>query len=550
MPGVLWRIIMAVCGGAMLTLAFPLTLDLPGWAAPLGRALTAGTYPVEPGYYIHLPWLAFLGLLPLLENVRLSRAPGQAALLSYIAAAAWLTGHFSWISSFGWIWVVLLALFFALPYALFGYLAHFLIHSGKPGLAVWAVPALWTALEYLRSFGFWAFPWNLLGYSQAGNHALVQAAALGGVFAVSFLVVLVNCVLFVMLTPGWPGRAQTGHAYLGAGLVLLALAGGEARLASQAAGAPARQLKLALIQGSVSSLEEWNDNFMQRVLDAYLPLSQAAVEDWQPEARAWRQQQRRFIGPQRAPQLLVVWPESSLPRGVDPGRPERLPAQVRLLASSGQDTALLLGVLGRPHEDERAENGFLLVPRQGDLRWAYSKVRLVPYGEVVPLGAVARVLDYPWGDYDISAGRSLEPFDLNGTQLGLGICFDSFLGYPFREQVQRGAQVLILGTNNSWYESKGGIRQHCDMDVLRAVETGRMLARVSTTGWTHFISPEGITLASTNIDRPMKLERWVDLREDMTPYVRLGDLFAQVCLVLSALACGWCVLAGRSEGLL
>ena len=541
---------MAAAGGALLALAFPLTLALPDWAAPLTNLLAASTHPVEPGYYFQLPWLAFIGLLPLLENVRLSRTPWEAALLAYITGVVWLLGHFSWIGSFGWILVVMLALFFSLPVALFGYLAQWLIHSGRPGYVIWALPALWTALEYLRSFGFWAFPWNLLGYSQAGNLSLLQSAAVGGVFAVSFLIVLVNCVLFVMLTPGWPGRAQLGHAYLGAGLVLLALAGGEARLALDLPAEPEHKLKLALIQGGVSSLEDWSDDFVEHVLEAYLPLSQDAVEEWQPEARAWKRSHRQFMGPQRAPQLLVVWPESSIPRAVDPRHTERLPSQLNMLVQGADDCALLAGALGRPHDDMHAENGFLLVPHAGELKWAYSKLRLVPYGEVVPLGEIARVLDYPWGNYDISAGRSLEPYDYYGAKLGLGVCFDSFMGYPSRGQVKRGAQLLILGTNNSWYDSKGGIRQHCDMDALRAVETGRMLARVSTTGWSQLVTPLGQVTTSTNVDRAARLEAWADLRDGLTPYVRLGDLFAQVCLVFSVLACGWCVLSGRSEGML
>jgi apolipoprotein N-acyltransferase len=541
---------MAVVGGALLALAFPLTLALPDWAAPLSAMLNHGTPAIEPGYYIQLPWLAFIGLLPLLENARLARTPGQSALLAYITGVVWLLGHFSWIASFGWILVVLLAFFFSLSTALFGYLAHWLIHSGKPGLMLWTLPALWAGLEYLRSFGFWSFAWNALGYSQAHNLALIQAAAVGGVFAVSFLIVLVNCVLFLALTPGWPAKAQLGHAYFGAGVLLLALAGGEARLALDQPREPAHRLKLALIQGGVSSLEEWNDDFVNRVLRAYMPLSEAAVQEWRPVQQAWQREHRTQMGPLIPPQLLVVWPESTIPRAVDPRTPERLPSQLNMLVRQADNCALLAGAVGRPRDEKHAENGFILVRQDAPLRWAFSKVRLVPYGEVVPLGAIARVLDYPWGDYDISSGRSLEPFTFAGTKLGLAVCFDNFMGYVTREQVKRGAQLIILGTNNSWYDRKGGIRQHCDQDILRAVEAGRMLVRVSTTGWTQVVNPEGRLLASTNMDYSARLDTWADLRTGTTPYVLLGDLFAQVCLCLSLLICAGVIITGRSEGLL
>jgi apolipoprotein N-acyltransferase len=50
-----------------------------------------------------------------------------------------------------------------------------------PGRGNWA---LWTAIEYGKGFGFWAFPWLLLGYTQARQPLFIQCADIGGVFLV------------------------------------------------------------------------------------------------------------------------------------------------------------------------------------------------------------------------------------------------------------------------------------------------------------------------------------------------------------------------------
>src|SRR5687767_9114200 len=83
-----------------------------------------------------------------------------------------------------------------------------------PGLAImlaalaikrwgqWAVliaPVFWTALEWVR-LGVTGQLWNALGYSQAFHSVLIQPATWGGVYAVSFLIVVVNSAIVLVLT--------------------------------------------------------------------------------------------------------------------------------------------------------------------------------------------------------------------------------------------------------------------------------------------------------------------------------------------------------------
>ena len=93
----------------------------------------------------------------------------------------------------------------------------------------------------------------------------------------------------------------------------------------------------------------------------------------------------------------------------------------------------------------------------------------------------------------------------------------------------RGAEGLILVTNNSWYKLHSGIRQHCDMDVLRAVEYARPLARCSTTGWSHIIDPYGRVLETTSVESAGTILHEYATSNVATPYLVIGDLFAQVC---------------------
>jgi len=545
----LMRISSAVLAGLLLAAAFPLSLPDISLGGGLGE-LSFGIPGWQAAGYGQVAWFAFVALIPLLEVARHSKNDLESFCWGYLSSLVWLFLNWIWLSSFGWLPVLLMTAFFGLPVGLAVLLFRRLLLTRQPGLILWGVPAIWVALEYLRSFGFWAFPWNLLGYSQVHNLSLIQIADLGGVYLVSFVVVLVNAALWLLLTPLGRLRIRLGLAALAGGLLLLALAYGEFRQAEDYSSLSRLPLRLALVQGGMETRERWSDDRLSAALDAYLPLSEGVLDSWDEELQQRREAQTGRSGPRRLGELLLVWPEGALPKGMDQRHAELVPYEVRNLLNDHDNAALLMGALGRPVSDKKANNGCLLIEGDGEMSWPYSKVRLVPYGEVVPLREVARFLDYPWGNFDLSAGRSTAPLSWRGHRLGLLICFDNVFSFVARREVQAGAGALVLMTNNSWYNLASGIRQHCDIDVLRAIEYRRPLARVSTTGWSQLVAPDGSIPAQTEVYSEGLLEASLWPGGQRTLYLLLGDLFAQLCLLASAVLVFRLLVAGQSEGML
>lgn len=656
---------LAVLSGLLLALSFPLSLPpLPtGVAAWLNFDLPTtpalGSIPIplpnplmpqtpEQGY-VQIPWLAFFALVPLLLALRRVERPAQALWLGFLAGAVWNTLDLFWFRDFGALAVVCMSFYFALPVALFAYLAWWVAWgpeaTGSPrSLArrsLWGTAALWTALEYLKSFGFWAFPWLLAGYSQAHFPLMIQSADIGGVYLVGFLLALSNTALAALLSSRLSARQRLANA----SMVTLVLAGNFAygywrlssipkplptvlqaggpalsampSLAEAAAGGP-ESLRIALIQGGQSSREDWTLAKQDEAAKAYVTPSQQVLNAAARRAPAAGSQaaevtprsadtpaagpassvqpppgpaSRLFLPDQRSEPravyrdassgTLLVWPESCLVNNdIDPKRLNHLPINVRTLLSTHPGSALIFGSIGRPHQERRFENGCMLLEPRGQVKWPYSKIRLVPYGEVVPFREVVRFMDYPWGDADVSEGRGFTPVEWKGHKLGPMICFDNVFGFVPRGMVKAGAQYLLLLTNNSWYTLRSGIRQHCDLDLLRAVENRRPLARVSTTGWSHTVDAAGRVVAETNAgcasilqDRlsagpPPLLPGWAQsllagatgkpaaqavrgfklLREPL--YVNIGDLFAQLCLLWAVFLALPPMIRGRSEAFL
>lgn len=548
----LMRFLGAVLSAMLLAIAFPLTLPgLPkAWGLTLPQFTLPGWNAVDG--FGQLAWVAFFALIPLLEAVRTSRSSREASLWAYLTGVLWLVLHLAWFSSFGIMAVLLGAIYLAIPVAAFGWSAYFLMRQPRISYIVWGLPAIWVGIEYLRCFGTWTMPWNYLGYSQSHSLPVIQVADIGGVYAVSFMVVLANSALFVLFSQLGPIRLRIGLTCAAGAVFLAALAYGEVRLNLAPTGSSQEQhvLKLALIQGGVETLETWNAHLMDETLQQYVPPSSAVVSDWQKEAFAGFGKQYYSVGPWREPDLLIVWPETVLPSRIDPRSQGKLPYQVRNLVAPCANAALLMGAQGRPHNEKQAENGCALIEQNGKLSWPYSKLRLVPFGEAVPFRGLVRFLSYPWGRYDISEGRSMTPLRWRGHTFGLMICYDNCWSFIARQQVRQGAQVLLVMTNNSWYKLHSGVRQHCDLDILRAVECRRPMARCSTTGQSQLIDPWGRVLASTHINVADKIVRWVEPGRSASLYVRFGDLFAQLCLLFGLCLVLRTSLGGGSEGFL
>ncbi len=77
-------------------------------------------------------------------------------------------------------------------------------------LAVFAAPFLWVALELARArMPDIGFPWNLLGYSAAGNLALVQLISVTGIYGLSFLLAVYNALIVWLIRSSLPSPPQS-----------------------------------------------------------------------------------------------------------------------------------------------------------------------------------------------------------------------------------------------------------------------------------------------------------------------------------------------------
>ncbi|MGH7386744.1 MAG: apolipoprotein N-acyltransferase, partial [Candidatus Rokuibacteriota bacterium] len=421
------RVIVLAASGVLGALAFPKTnWSLLAWIWLVPALVSGATRP--RGAALRDGWLA--------------------GTVFYVVLLRWLDHTFLHYSAIPWplTWlpITALAAYCGLYLGALACAVAWLRGRLGVGPALALTPALWVVGEWLRGWLMGGFPWGLLGYSQSAQLPVIQIAELGGVYAVSFLIVAVNAALAALFVPGprraWPGAA-TAVILLAAGL------GFGVHALARASTDDGGSVEVAVIQPSIEQTAKWDPARHAQILGIYEQLTREAA---------------------RARPAIVLWPETATTiflRG-DPVLLERL---TRLSEEVG--TPLLVGSIDR-RDGPRGQflNSAFLLTGQG-ITAKYDKIHLVPFGEYVPLAGLLGFVK-GWAEFisEFGAGDTETVFPLPGAAFGTVICYEVIFPELFRGFVVGGAGFMANITNDAWFGETSGPWQHLGMLPLRAVE--------------------------------------------------------------------------------
>ena len=116
----------------------------------------------------------------------------------------------------------------------------------------------------------------------------------------------------------------------------------------------------------------------------------------------------------------------------------------------------------------------------------------------------------------------------DSVKIGTAICYESVYGDYYREYILKGAQVMSIITNDGWWGDTPGYRQHLSYASLRAIETRRSIARSANTGISAFINQRGEIISQTGWWQPAYLNGQLCLNDEITVFVRHGDIIGRV----------------------
>jgi len=172
----------------------------------------------------------------------------------------------------------------------------------------------------------------------------------------------------------------------------------------------------------------------------------------------------------------------------------------------------------------------------------YGKMKLVPLGERVPFidqfAFLGDIFKWGVGITGWNIGKDTTAFKIYNSNLdtiivGGLVCYESVDPVFVTAFVQKGAELITVVTNDSWYGKSSGPYQHKDFAMLRAVENRRSVVRCANGGISCIINAKGEILAETELYTKTTLVGNVPLQEEKTFYSENPLIVPVLCSVFS-----------------
>ncbi|UWQ96298.1 apolipoprotein N-acyltransferase [Rhodobacteraceae bacterium M385] len=445
-------------------------------------------------------------------------SPRKAAWRAWSAGAGWFALSVHWIVqpffvdplATGWMApfaLVLLAGGLALFWGLAGWLSARICSGPVRALAF---AGLLTLTEALRGRVFTGLPWAEPGHGLIGSEALALSAFIGP-YGLTLVVLILSAGTAALFMADYRRWSLVPVAIgLALGLIPLAPPAPE-----PAADAPV----VRVVQINAPQHLKWRRDMIPVFFDRGLTLSAQAA------------------GPLGAPDL-IIWPETSLPTLL--GRSED--ARARIAEAAGE-AELLIG--GQRYAGDEPRNMLAHLGASGMVISVYDKHHLVPFGEYLPLRALAErlglrgVAQQLSGGYRPGVGPALMDLGPFGQVFPM-ICYEAI--FPRYIHAVERPDWMVQVTNDAWFGSFSMPYQHLALARLRAAEQGLPLIRAANTGVSAVIDARGAVVQSLPMDSQGVLDARLPPALPLTLYSRTGDIPA---LLIAIFVTGAALVAVR-----
>ncbi len=384
---------------------------------------------------------------------------------------------------------------------------------------VWFFAFFWLCAEGLRGHMLTGFPWGLIGYAWSFSETTLQFYSFFGIYITGFLTVLLALLPGMLTGSSRPAARYASLGLLTGAVALLFL--GYARI-SDAPHTEVEGIRLRLVQPAIEQTLKWDPEYLAEGLQKLATLSLSAGHEKITH---------------------IIWPESAMPFPFQSG--DLWATRLAELVPPGG--ALITGVTRTEGSVEAGNmkifNSIQAVDAQAQVIMAYDKVKLVPFGEFVPLRTLLPIEKITHGTLDFSPGKPGLNYSVQTLPpLRPLICYESI--FPKMTGGER-PEWLLNVTNDAWFGDSSGPYQHLEMARARAVEQGVPLIRVANTGISAAVDAYGRMLQQLPLGVAGVLDVALPQRLPATFYALYADYLLLLLAAISLLLL--CLLKKQQE---
>lgn len=372
----------------------------------------------------------------------------------------------------------------------------------------------WLSFEIMHLFWGLSWPWMNLGNVFANKTEWIQWYEYTGIYGGGFWILITNGLIYRLLKFLFNLQYSKASIAFTSTLVFISLP---------------LLLSYHLLNQKHPSQQSIEISVLQPNIDTYTEKFNGLTPLEQTEKII------RQLNNQNTTQLIVL-PETAIPENFDLRDKKYHESIAQLLKWSEENHKQIIG--GFYSKDSLNYNSALFL-EEGEIISARHKQKLLPFGESMPFDWFYKVFQDQIekdGGNTIGFGRDREArvFGLEPlAQIGTLICFESAFPDITSEMVRKGAQILLVITNDDWWRDTPGHRQHFAYSRLRAIENRRFIARSANTGISGFIDDRGRVLQSSNYKTEAILTEECQLNSSITFFSKYESAYRYIITIIS-----------------
>lgn len=442
--------------------------------------LSTGFAPLALWFAVPVAYAIYLKVLSRKNGLLLN-----SFLFGFIANAIILSWSKTFVGIAPWILLSILQGLYLLPV---GLLAQYV---KKPVVLIFALLLMDEVKNYLP---FGGFGWTRIAFSQVDS-PLIPWVSVVGVTGVSLLTLIVTLVL---VRP---------HKYFVATLLIALIASSFLLKDSVTSDS----INVRAVQGGVPERGLSFNARAEAVLDNHIAVT------------------RRDL--QRSDDV-IIWPENAI--DVDPIRNVSARTKIENL----QDQTQIPLLAGAIFSEDVLSNTAVLFDDRGSVQSIYIKRYLTPFGEYIPLRYLASLISpHVERVTDFTPGRNFVIHKIGSQRISTVICYEILSDQIFRESAKNSGITAVL-TNSATFAGSAEGEQQMAITRIRAIESGRNIVSVSTTGPSAFINYRGEILEKLADGEVGSIAMTMEVRKNRTLALQYGGFFTIAVLLFALILIG------------
>jgi len=478
-----------------------------------------------PSPFGFLIYAAFIPQLYLYQR----NNPLRSAIFGYLIGLIVNSCVLYWLLLYAGTGFSIIVILNALQFAILGWLLS-VIFAKNNKLTILIFPFLWTFLEYIRQLGDLAFNWMNIAFTQTYFIYLIQFLDITGQSGLVLWICLINIILyfFVKNLSDISNLIKLGSTIIL--IFLLPLLYGFYKMGERP---EVEGVSIAYIQPNIALDQKWDAKTQYQNLQILITMTDSILIT-QPD--------------------LVVWPETAIPYDLNERKED-----LALLKSHIEfnNFHLLTGAIDFSISEGKIQKhnaGYFFTPADTVIN-IYRKLLLVPGEETIPFNEILPDWMNPLEKGQLTAGKEPVTFEitlipykmefieedwqvtgrsdkLETIRLSSVICYESVFPNIVQRFFDQGCNLLIVITNDAWFDYTSQPFQHLQASVLRAIEQRTSVVRCANTGISAFIDPYGRRYFDSLPFRKTSAQKIMPVHKEPSFYSQYGDFVGIISGIL------------------